>query len=247
MNKILIVLLSILSFNIYSMDINKEIFNAILHHAAQGNNIEEIKSLIKASPNVNSKDEDGETALHCAAYFGFEDIITLLISRGANVNAKNNEGKTPLFKATFHSVIELLLEAGADINSEDIYGKTALHFAVYRGNKVLVQLLISCGANVNAKLCDGCTPLHEASYLGHSDIVKLLLDADISHYANASCGMSGTVLSEAFTGDRAKVGMSRGMDKNIKNNENLTAADMARTAKIRATINKHAAMNLALR
>lgn len=38
----------------------------------------------------------GDTALHLAAYLGYEDVVEMLIAHGANVNQKNKAGATPL-------------------------------------------------------------------------------------------------------------------------------------------------------
>ena len=43
-----------------------------------------------------TKNDDGWTPLHKAAYEGYREIVELLIAKGADVNAKNRYGTTPL-------------------------------------------------------------------------------------------------------------------------------------------------------
>ena len=49
-----------------------------------------------AGADVNAKDEDENTPLHRAAYYGHKEIVVLLIAKGADVNVKNDVGYTPL-------------------------------------------------------------------------------------------------------------------------------------------------------
>ena len=49
-----------------------------------------------AGTDVNAKDEDENTPLHRAAYYGHKEIVVLLIAKGADVNVKNDVGYTPL-------------------------------------------------------------------------------------------------------------------------------------------------------
>jgi ankyrin repeat protein len=46
-------------------------------------------------PNIANTNY-GDTALHLAAYLGYEDVVDMLIKHGANVNQKNKAGATPL-------------------------------------------------------------------------------------------------------------------------------------------------------
>ena len=45
---------------------------------------------------MNAKDEDENTPLHRAAYYGRKETAELLIAKGADVNAKDKDGVTPL-------------------------------------------------------------------------------------------------------------------------------------------------------
>lgn len=56
---------------------------------------EVIRALIQNTPNIDSTDDNGYTALHWAAYNGHEDMARQLIDSGANLYARDNFGKVP--------------------------------------------------------------------------------------------------------------------------------------------------------
>ena len=61
--------------------------------------IESVTLLLDAGANVNGADNRGQTPLHGAAFWGWNDLVRLLVDRGANVNAKDRRGFTPLDSA----------------------------------------------------------------------------------------------------------------------------------------------------
>ena len=62
-------------------------------------NIEAVKQYITAGTDVNTKDEDGRTALHLAASNGHTEIAKLLLANNADVNVIDAVGQTPLIIA----------------------------------------------------------------------------------------------------------------------------------------------------
>jgi cytohesin len=155
--------------------------------------VDQIQLQISKGADVNTKDEEGLTALHLAARQGRKDAVELLLAHGANINARLTgwPGWTPLHEAAAANqkeVAELLITKGADINTNCAkagggrFGGTPLHEAVFEGHRDMAELLISKGANVNAKQSGGLTPLDVAAFVGHRDVVELLLGrgADIN-------------------------------------------------------------------
>ena len=67
----------------------------------------------------DDKDDFGRTALHIAAYYGFEESTQKLISLNASLNVPDFEsGWTPLHRALYHGHLKvslLLIKAGADL------------------------------------------------------------------------------------------------------------------------------------
>jgi ankyrin repeat protein len=46
--------------------------------------------------DVNAVNQAGDTALHSAAFQGFNSVVQLLADKGANLTVKNKRGQTPL-------------------------------------------------------------------------------------------------------------------------------------------------------
>ena len=146
-------------------------------------NPEVVTLLIKAGADVNTKSEDGVTALYMAA-FGNEnpEVLTVLIEAGADVNW--NFGGTALMGAATNNenpeVFTVLIKAGADVNAKGRDDMTPLLVAaVSNVNPEVITLLIRAGAYVNAKTDEGgLTPLHfAATFNENPEILTLLIKA----------------------------------------------------------------------
>ena len=135
--------------------------------------------LIDNGVDVNIKDKNCFSPLHCAVQQGHVEIAELLIAKGANVNATDMMGETPLHAAALgghKDVVVVLLAGGANVNSENQMERTPLHFAARDGHLRVVELLLAQGADVNAKdKSPSRTPLHYAAQQDHKDVAELLL------------------------------------------------------------------------
>jgi len=65
----------------------------------QSDAIESIKLCLDAGVDVNAADGRGQTALHGAAFQGFDDVVQFLATHGAKLDVKDKQGKTPLDSA----------------------------------------------------------------------------------------------------------------------------------------------------
>ncbi len=150
-----------------------------IHDESQSGDLEGVKALLEGSPGlVSSKDDNGDTPLHEAAFADHKEIAALLLAHGADVNAKDNGDLTPLHLAAGkgnNDVAELLLAKGAEVNAMDASGATPLHWAAGRNQLEIVKLLIAHGADLNAKDNDGDPPLTAAQSRGNAEVVKYLL------------------------------------------------------------------------
>ena len=68
--------------------------------AAAWGHTEVVKLLLDHGASVNQQDDDGTSALQCAASTTKSEMVKLLLDRGADVNHRDNSGRTPLFDAT---------------------------------------------------------------------------------------------------------------------------------------------------
>ena len=108
--------------------------------------VEAVKMLIDLGADVNAVDNNGDTAMHGAAYGNYPLVVKLLAERGANPQIwkeRNKQGVTPLFAAEGHigrlprpdpptiaAVTRLMLAAGLSTEGKrptvvDIYEKPA--------------------------------------------------------------------------------------------------------------------------
>jgi TonB family protein len=123
-----------------------------IHDAARDGDLAKVKSLLQMQLGaVSSKDDNGNTPLHCAAENGHKDVVALLLANKAEVNAKNNQGETPLHVAASKGkkdIAELLLAGQADANAKNSDGVTALRLAEQKGNTEIAELLRQHGGAV---------------------------------------------------------------------------------------------------
>lgn len=78
------------------------------------------------------RDDNGESALSCAACERFPATVKLLLDRGSNANFQNRDGRTPLMQAALwgrYENVRHLLMHGADKNLRDSDGFRAIDFA----------------------------------------------------------------------------------------------------------------------
>lgn len=115
----------------------------VVHALASNDNEELARFILEMGIDVNSKNDEGITALHIALY---PEIAQLLINHGADVNITDNRGNTPLHihasdgEETFE-VIKVLLSNGADKSIENKSGKRAYDIAKSREDKDNMKIL----------------------------------------------------------------------------------------------------------
>jgi len=106
------------------------------------------------SADIDTKDEDGNTAVHLAVAHNQIRILEYLIDRDVNIDGQNRQKRTPLHIACYKGygeITHLLVEAGADLNLQDCDGNSALHFCAAFGNTELVTLLIKREADLKLR------------------------------------------------------------------------------------------------
>lgn len=141
----------------------------LLHRATQNNNFPIVSELLKCGyRNIDSKNQDGKTAVHLACLHADVKILDALIERGCN------------------------------INNRDAQGNTALHYACRNKNSLeMVRSLVTAGANVQARNKDtGWVPMHEAASNGNLDAIKELLKHRVPHMPRTGYGELPTDLAK---------------------------------------------------
>lgn len=162
--------------------------------------------LAKDSGLVNTKTENGVSAILIATYYGQQEIAQQLLEHNPSldineasavgklerVKALTNEdaslvnsyavdGFYPLGLACFFGhpeIAEFLIANGADVNMRARNGQQVMpiHAASASGQLGLIELLLAHGADVNAEQEGGFVPLHNAAQNGQIEMVRLFLD-----------------------------------------------------------------------
>lgn len=146
-----------------------------LQQAADEDDTDRIRLLVKRKADINETGLCGETALHRAVRGNNYNAARVLIELGADINLPDASGQTPLHLAVISanaSTVSRLIEAGADIMATDHEGRTALHM-VPNGYDEFVGMLAAQGADVNAADKQGHPPLNY--HLRSPRIVQALL------------------------------------------------------------------------
>lgn len=124
---------------------------ASLALATKSNFYKIVKLLVEADVDMNYQDDQGETALHVAARFGFTDCAKALLEGHESQKpdleiAENTYGWTPLFIACVDGhveIAELLISAGAEVNKPDISGWLPIEHAALRGHLEISDKLVA--------------------------------------------------------------------------------------------------------
>jgi len=111
----------------------QESLNSAFRIAAREERKEDLIRFLDQRAEVNSRSDEGETALMYASRNCSEDVVKVLISRKADVNAEDSEGRTALIYAAQDScapVIEILLRSAViRVGHRDKAGKSAKDYA----------------------------------------------------------------------------------------------------------------------
>ena len=153
--------------------------------AAGRNDVVTIETLIRQGIDIESRDEQGATALLLATHHNAIDVARVLIEEGADVNAMDRINDSPYLYAGAEGRIEILLmtlDHGADLTSVNRYGGTALIPAAHHGHIETVRVLLDTDIDINHINNLGWTALMEAIVLGdggdtYIKIVELLVEA----------------------------------------------------------------------
>lgn len=117
---------------------------------AGGGYVKLLEMLLAEGSDVNTTNDDGDTALIYASDGGHVECISLLLDHGACVHARENSGATALMIASrggHVASIQKIVAAGADVNAKDNEGRTSLMKAVEGGYFAAVEALKGYGAN----------------------------------------------------------------------------------------------------
>ena len=147
-----------------------ERYNGQLLIAANTGNVEDMRRLLGAGADIESKDNSGETPLSRAAENGHLNVVQFLVNEAsADVESKDVYQRIPLSYAAEYGHLEvaefLVNEADpkADVESKSDSRRTPLSYAASNGELKVVKFLINeTGADITSKNEEGKTALDVA-------------------------------------------------------------------------------------
>lgn len=208
---------------------------SILHLAAMDGNESMVKFLLDMEVDPNQRNRWGETALQSLMaekdYSDQLEMITLLLQAGTDPNSSNTAGITPVHIAAggnSEQIMKLLIDFGGNLNSADSQGNTSVHFASANPDEEMIQLVVENSGDLNICNLSGESPLHWAVGNGNFFHVQILIDhgadLDIQDFSG-NTPLHWAVFSE--NPDMVNLLISNNCDWRIKNNQHLTAGDIA--------------------
>lgn len=188
--------------------------------ATRQNDVAAMRKFASAGFSLDTRDGEGDAALHAAATAGAIEAADFLLDRKVPVDVRGKAERTPLMAAVIANQPKMaawLLRQGADPTLKDQDGfkplmlaareggarcigelaardredlDGALLLAAMEGRADVIDALTKYGASVYARMEDGRTPLMIAAENGHSDAARLLVDLGSSRYATDEDGRS---------------------------------------------------------
>jgi ankyrin repeat protein len=195
--------------------------------ASRENDVPALKKFISGKFAVDSRNAEGDSALHAAAAAGAQGAADFLLNRGLAVDLRGAAERTPLMAAVMGDqtgMVRWLLRQGADPGLKDKDGFKPLMLAVREGRPAavgelaayhredldpalllaalvgradVIDALTNFGASVYARMEDGRTPLMIAAENGHADAVKLLIDIGSSRFTTDPEGRTAAEMATA--------------------------------------------------
>ncbi|PWW72552.1 ankyrin [Tuber magnatum] len=127
-----------------------------------------VNQLLDMGVDLDSKNEDGQTALHWAV------IASDMKSALQTLNAPGTR-KRPKNRKVNVGTIKLLIDRGAKVNERNGVEQTPLHWAVVRGDLEAIELLLENGADLKAKDDEGADVIEWAANYSETDEVYRLI------------------------------------------------------------------------
>jgi len=151
--------------------------NTMLHSAVKNRaKSEQIGRILDQRALVDSRNRDGDTALHIAVRMNQRETGEYLLTRGANIFSLNSAGESPLFLALSSDSIREWIINPTTIVAKDGLGNNMLHYAVEWGLNNVIPIMIKNGVNIDSQNATGQTPLFIATKRDSTSTIKIFIE-----------------------------------------------------------------------
>lgn len=136
--------------------------------------------LVRFGASLDAADEEGHTALICAASDGNEELVNCFLQCGANIESTDKRGRTALHHAVLalnnsEAVVKILLSHDCEVDRADSQLLTPLLLAMDTNVNTL-RLLLEKGASPDTPFERGYTPLMLTAWTGRVEFTRALLE-----------------------------------------------------------------------
>jgi len=211
-------------------DYNGKLIFALHISIVRNNKLPTIKEIIKYQ-GINTKNEEGDSAINLMARYYSIENIEFMTNEKADILLLNKEGDGFIHKLmerrNIKEIATLIDRYNFDINQKNNLCKTPLMFAAEHSKSKLVDFLIKKGADIHQEDNEGNTALFYRSYRSDKGVFKTLIDAgsDINHQNK----LGNTPLINEFNKkniDTINLLISRGADPFLSNLKGKTIEDI---------------------
>lgn len=155
--------------------------------AAQAQNVEAVMEMLHSNYNIHAQDQDGNTALHWAAWFKLDSMTNRLLERRANPDVGNSSGESAVHWAAKASNVHALGAMSKHdrglLSQRDCDGFTPFIISSQNDNAPVMEWMYLKGVSIEEQDDWGRTALQWACYKGHRRTVQYLLShsASVAH------------------------------------------------------------------
>jgi ankyrin repeat protein len=166
--------------------------NTMLHSAVKNlSSTELIGRILDQRVIIDSRNRDGDTALHIAVRMNQRENGEFLISRGASIYSVNSSGESPLYIAFNSSggLREWIINS-ATIIAKDGLGNNMLHYAAQWNLSGVIPVIIRNGVSIEEANATGETPLFFAIKTDSPPTIRTLIENNANLNARDTQGNS---------------------------------------------------------
>lgn len=196
--------------------------------AAESDDLAALTRLLQGGIARETRNADGDTALHASAAAGTRQAAKFLLDRGIPVDTPGAGGRTPLMSAVLKGppeMVRYLLKQGANPLAKDAEGLKPLMLAVREDRPAMIGELAAYDR-------DGLdNALLAAAILGHARVIDELTNFGASIYARTDDGRTALMLAaENGNEDAVHLLVDVGANRFAMDDQGRIAADLAREA-----------------